>query len=246
MTHRKQLMNLNTETFGPIRRLLAIGGVALAGSVALSGCGILEDAASDSATDNEVSNEQVDAVADAKAGDCLPEEMISADPSVFAVECSDPTAFWTITEIQADPGLTATADGSGVEDPQAIFDLCGETVGAQVPGATWTDWSMIYDQTTYAVDYVFCVEANGVPSSEGVTPTVPANAGECTLTATTQWNFGTIDCAAGDAVITSVIDIPQAEWETADVDALAAECTGSSYYPAEDQFGRTASVFCLE
>lgn len=238
-------MNLNSETFGPIRRFLAIGGVALAGSVALSGCGILEDAASDSTDDTEVSADQVDAVAEAKAGDCLPEEMISADPSVFAVECSDPTAFWTITAIEADPAVTATADGTGVEDPQAIYDLCGETVGAQVPGATWTDWSMIYNETTLAVDYAFCVEANGIPSSEGVTPTVPSAAGECTLLATTQWNYGTIDCAAGDTVITSVIEVPQAEWETVDADALAAECT-ASYVPMEDQFGRTASVFCVE
>ncbi|MDA1360522.1 hypothetical protein O1R50_12870 [Glycomyces luteolus] len=240
-------MNLNTETFGPIRRLLAVGGIALAGSVALSGCGILEDAASDSATDNEVSDEQVDAVADAKVGDCLPEEMISADPSVFAVDCSDPTAFWTITAFEADPGLTAASDGSSLTDPQPIFDMCGEEVGAQIPGATWTDWSMVYDQTTLEVNYIFCVEANGNPSTEGVTPTVPANEGECTLTATTQWNYGTIDCAAGDAAITSVIEVPQAEWETVDVDALATEeCTGSSYFGAEDQFARTAAVFCLE
>lgn len=239
-------MNLNTETFGPIRRLLAVGGIALAGSVALTGCGILEDAASDSTSDTEVSEEQVDAVADAAVGDCLPEEMISADPSVFAVECSDPTAFWTITAFEADPGLTATSDGTGLTDPQPIFDMCGEEIGAQVPGATWTDWSMVYDQTTYAVDYIFCVEANGNPSAEGVTPTVPANAGECTLTGTTLWNYGTIDCAAGDATITEVLEVPQAEWATVDADALAMECTGGSYFPAEDQFGRTASVFCLE
>ncbi|WP_205324103.1 hypothetical protein [Glycomyces sp. YM15] len=238
-------MNLNTETFGPIRRLLAVGGVALAGTVALSGCGILEDAASDSTTGNEVSDEQVDAVAEAAAGDCLPEEMISTGDT-FAVDCSDPTAFWTITAIEADPGLTAASDGSSLTDPQPIYDMCGEEVGAQVPGATWTDWSMVYDQTTLDVNYIFCVEANGVPSTEGVTPTVPANAGDCTLTSTMQWNYGTIDCAAGDAAILDVIEVPQAEWATADVDTIAMECTGSSYMGAEDQFGRTASVFCLE
>jgi hypothetical protein len=239
-------MNFNTETFGPIRRVLAVGGLTVAGAIALTGCGILEEAASDSTSDTEVSGEQVDAVAEAAAGDCLPEEMLGQDNSTFAIECSDPAAFWTLTAIEADPGVTATTDGSGLTDPQAVYDLCGEEVGAQVPGATWTDWSMVYDQTTFAVDYLFCVEATGIPSSEGVTPTVPANAGECTLTATAQWNFGTIDCAAGDATITSVIEVPQAEWETADLDAIAMECTGSSYYPAEDQFGRTASVFCLE
>ncbi len=158
-------MNLSTESFGPIRRLLAVGGIALAGSVALTGCGILEDAASDSATDNEVSGEQVDAVAEAAAGDCLPEAMLGADTSTFAVPCDDPTAFWSITAIEADPGLTATSDGGSLTDPQPIFDMCGEEVGAQVPGATWTDWSMVYDQTTFAVDYIFCVEALGVPSS---------------------------------------------------------------------------------
>jgi hypothetical protein len=240
-------MNLSTESFGPIRRLLAVGGVALAGSVALTGCGILEEAASDSGTDNEVSGEQVDAVAEAASGDCLPEEMLGADTSTFAVPCDDPTAFWSITAIEADPGLTATSDGSSLTDPQPIFDMCGEEVGAQVPGATWTDWSMVYDQTTFAVDYIFCVEALGVPSSEGVTPVVPANAGECTLLDTAQWNYGTIDCAqGGDATISSVIEVPQAEWATADANAIAAECASASYFGAEDQFARTASVFCIE
>jgi hypothetical protein len=238
-------MNLNSESFGPIRRVLAVGGIALAGTVALSGCGILDDAASDS-TDNTVSDDQVDAVADAASGDCLPEDMLSQQTTTFTVECSDPTAFWTLTEISDDSGATALADGSGLADPQVVYDLCGEDVGAQVPGATWSDWSMIYNPDTLAVDYLFCVEATGIPSSEGVTPTVPANAGECTLTATALWNFGVADCASGDATITSVIEVPQAEWETVDADALSAECTGSSYYPAEDQFGRIASVFCLE
>jgi hypothetical protein len=235
-------MNFN-ETFGPIRRALAVGGLTVAGAIALTGCGIL-DAADDTASDTEVSGDQFDAVAEAAAGDCLPEEMLGGDSSTFAIDCSDPAAFWTLTAIEADPGLTASSDGS-LADPTPIYELCGEEVGAQVPGAAWTDWNMVYDQTTLSVDYLFCVEALGNPSSEGVTPTVPANAGECTLTATEQWNFGTVDCASGDA-ITSVITVPQAEWETVDADALSVECTGSSYYPATDQFGRTASVFCLE
>jgi hypothetical protein len=240
-------MNLNTETFGPIRRLLAVGGVALAGSVALTGCSILEEAASDTTSDTEVSQDQVDAVADAKAGDCLPEDMLSQQDTTFTVDCSDPTAFWSLTAISSDSGAIATEDGSGVVDPQVVFDLCGEEVGAQVPGATWTDYSMIYNPDTFAVDYLFCVEAVGNPSAEGATPTVPANAGECTLAATELWNYGTFDCATGgDSTISSVITVDQAEWSTVNPDDLAMECTGSSYLPGTDQFGRTASVFCFE
>jgi hypothetical protein len=243
-------MNLNSETLGPIRRILAVGGVALAGSIALTGCGILEDAASDSTTDNEVSDEQVDAVADAKVGDCLPEEMISADPSIFAVDCSDPTAFWTITAFEADPGLTANTDGSSLTDPQPVFDMCGETVGAQVPGATWTDWSMIYDQTTYTVDYIFCVESNGVPSSLGTNPVVPA-AGDCFNSMAAEYQYGTLPCDSPDvdSTVVDVVEVDPAEWMGADAnaEALAADCSGdyTAYLPAVDQFGRTAAVYCL-
>jgi hypothetical protein len=238
-------MNLISET--PIRRLLAVGGVVLAGSVALSGCSLLADAANDDTSGTEVSGEQVDAVAEAKAGDCLPEEMLSQQDTTFTVPCDDPTAFWTLTAIEADSTAVATTDGSGVVDPQPVYDLCGEQVNAQVPGATWTDYSMIYNPSTYEVDYLFCVEALGNPSAEGATPTVPANAGECTLSTTEQWNFGTFDCATGgDSTILSVISVDQAEWATANPDDLAMECTGSSYLPGTDQFGRTASVFCLE
>jgi hypothetical protein len=238
-------MNLISET--PIRRLLALGGVVLAGSVALSGCSLLADAANDDTSGTEVTNEQVDAVAEAKAGDCLPEDTLSQQNTTFTVPCDDPTAFWTLTAIEADSAAVATADGRGVVDPQPVYDLCGEEVNAQVPGATWTDYSMIYDPTTFEVNYLFCVEALGNPSAEGATPTVPANAGECTLSTTEQWNFGTFDCATGgDSTILSVISVDQAEWATANPDDLAMECTGSSYLPGTDQFGRTASVFCLE
>jgi hypothetical protein len=237
-------MNLISET--PIRRLLAVGGVVLAGSVALSGCSLLADAANDDTSGTEVSGEQVDAVAEAKAGDCLPEEMLSQQDTTFTVPCDDPTAFWTLTAIEADSTAVATTDGSGVVDPQPVYDLCGEQVNAQVPGATWTDYSMIYNPSTYEVDYLFCVEALGNPSAEGATPTVPANAGECTLSTTEQWNYGVFDCAAGDSTISSVISVDQAEWATVNPDDLAMECTGSSYMPGTDQFGRTAAVFCLE
>lgn len=242
-------MNLNTETFGPIRRLLAVGGVALAGSVALSGCGILEDAGSDTGS-TEVSADQVDAVADAAVGDCLPEAMISDDPSVFAVECSDPTAFWTITAIDHDPGVTADAGGS-FADPTPVYDLCGETVAAQTPGAKWTDWNMIYDQVTLGVDHLFCVEAIGNPTAAGTNPVVP-DAGDCFSSASvaSEFHYGTIYCCAPevDNVVVDAIAVDQAEWATADAEAISADCSGDwTYYAgATDQFGRTTAVYCTE
>ncbi|MFC3493564.1 hypothetical protein [Glycomyces rhizosphaerae] len=238
-------MNLNTETFGPIRRLLAVGGVALAGSVALTGCSILEEAASDTTSDTEVSSSQLDAAADAASGDCLPEPPVGGDSSTFAVDCDAPEAFWTITAIEADPGLTAAGEGE-IADPQGIYDICGDSVGAMVPGEAWTDWNMIWDQTTGNVDYLFCMEAIDKPNAEGVTPVVPSATDECFDS--TQYLYGTYPCdAAGvDSVVIDVVTVDPAEWATADAEALSAECEGdwSYYLPAMDQFGRTTAVYC--
>ncbi|HEX2144973.1 MAG TPA: hypothetical protein VHG10_10745 [Glycomyces sp.] len=243
-------MNSSTESFGPIRRLLAVGGVAIAGTVALSGCGILEDAASDSSSDTEVSDEQFDAVAEAAEGDCLPEAMLSEESSTFAVECSDPTAFWTLTAIEADPAVTASSDGS-VADPQPIYDLCGETVGAQTPGAAWTDWNMVYDTTTLTVDYLFCVEAIGNPTAAGTNPVVP-DAGECfnSMSVSSEFHYGTLPCDSADVdtVVVDAIAVDQAEWAMADAETISADCSGEWTYfqPATDQFGRTTAVYCSE
>jgi hypothetical protein len=239
-------MNIDTETLGPIRRLLAVGGAAVAGALALTGCGMLEDAATENTADDEVSSSQLDAAADAAAGDCLPEPPVGGPTDTFAIECDSAEAFWTLTAIEANPDVLATADGS-VEDPAAVYELCGEEVNAQIPGQAWTDWNMIYDQTTLKIDYLFCLEAIGNPTPEGATPVVPSAAGECFSTA--DFMLGTYDCNAGvtDATIASVITVDQAEWETVDYDALAMEqCTSSSYFPATDIFGRTAAVFCID
>lgn len=243
-------MNFNSETFGPIRRVLAVGGIALAGTIALSGCGILEDAASDSTDANEVSGDQLDAAADAAAGDCLPEAMVGGDTSTFAVDCADPTAFWTITAIEADPAITASASGT-IDDPTAVYEMCGETVGAQTPGAKWSDWNMIYDETTLTIDYIFCVEAIGNPTAAGTTPVVPA-AGECfnSASVSTEYHYGTLPCddPSVDSVVVDAIAVDAAEWATADAEAISAECSGewTYYQPATDQFGRTTAVYCTE
>ena len=242
-------MDLNTETFGPIRRLLAVGGVALAGAVALSGCGILDDAASsDSTDDTEVNSDQYDAAADAAEGDCLPEPPVGGDNSTFAIDCSDPTAFWTLTAIEADPGITAEADGS-IADPTPIYELCGDEVGANIPGAAWTDWNMIYDQTTLNVDYLFCLEANGNPTADGATPVYPSAEGECFSSA--DYMIGTYPCdsATVDSTIVDVVEVDPAEWATAEADAESIatdECAGdwSYYIAAVDQFGGTAAIYC--
>jgi hypothetical protein len=236
---------MNTK-FGPIRRVLAVSGIALAGTVAFSGCSLLDQAASEDTESNEVTNEQVDQAADAAPGDCLPEVYNGPDATAFTVDCDAPEAFWTLTAIEADPGITAEADGS-IADPTAIYGVCGEEVNAQVPGKNWTDWDMIYDEVTLEVNYLYCIEALGTPTAAGVTPVVPSNAGECFSTA--DWNYGVYDCADAnvDATVASVIEIDQAEWATADYDALAMEqCTSSSYFPAQDYFGRVAAVFCID
>lgn len=240
-------MNLISET--PIRRLLALGGVVLAGGVALSGCSLIADASDDETSGTEVSSEQYDAVADAKAGDCLPEEMLVEDSSTFAVDCSDPTAFWTLTAIEPGAGLTAEADGS-LADPTPIYDLCGESVAAQVPGATWSDWNLVYDKVTLEVNYLFCVEAIGNPSALGTTPTVP-DAGECFNSQAAEFQYGVLACDSPDVdtTVVDVVEVDPAEWATAEADAesIAMDgCEGDwTYYSAAvDQFGRTAAIYC--
>ncbi|GAA2267830.1 hypothetical protein GCM10009853_021370 [Glycomyces scopariae] len=236
---------MNTK-LGPFRRLLAVGGVALAGTVALTGCSLLESASPDDTESNEVTDEQADQAADAAPGDCLPEVYNGPDATAFTVECDAPEAFWTLTAIEKDPAVTASADGS-IEDPAGIYALCGDEVNAQLPGKPWTDWDMIYDPTSLKVDYLYCIEALGTPNAAGVTPVVPSNAGECFSTA--DWNIGVYDCADPlvDATLVSVIEVDQAEWETVDYDTLANEqCTSASYAPAMDYFGRTAAVFCID
>ncbi|THV27551.1 hypothetical protein [Glycomyces paridis] len=234
---------MNSETLGPIRRILAVGGVALAGGVALTGCGALEDAVSDdSTTDTEVSNAQLDAAADAAVGDCMPEEVL-VDQDVFSVDCGGADAFWTITAIEADPGLSAPG---GTLPETDVFALCGEENGAQVPGKTWTDWNMIYDEMTGEVNYLFCLEATGNPTAAGATPVVPSAAGECFSSAEPMLGTYPCDSPDVDSTVVSVIEIDQAEWATADTAALAAECDSSYTLDAVDFFGRTAAVFCID
>ncbi|SDD96862.1 hypothetical protein [Glycomyces harbinensis] len=241
-------MNSNTETLGSIRRLLAVGGLAVAGAVALTGCGILEEAASDDTATDEVNSEQFDAVADAAAGDCLPEPPVGGATDTFAIECDSAEAFWTLTAIEADPGITAEADGT-IADPTPIYELCGDEVGANIPGASWTDWNMVYDQTSGNVDYLFCLEALGNPTVDGATPVYPSAEGECF--ASTDYMIGTYPCdsATVDSELIDTVEVDPASWLGADADAESiamSECSGdwSYYLPAIDQFGRTATIYC--
>jgi len=240
-------MEIKTQTFGPIRRLLAVGGIAVAGVVALSGCSLLEDAASDTPTD-EVNGEQFDAVADAASGDCLPEPPVGGATDTFAIECNSAEAFWTLTAIEADPGITAESDGS-IADPTAIYELCGDEVGANIPGQAWTDWNMVYDQTTLNVDYLFCLEAIGNPTVDGATPVYPSAEGECFNS--TDYMYGTYACdsASVDSTIVDVFEVQPDGWANAagDAESMATgECSGDwTYYaPAVDQFGRAAAIYC--
>ncbi|MCH7232905.1 hypothetical protein L0U85_18900 [Glycomyces sp. L485] len=229
------------DTLAPFKRLLAVTGAGLLGAAALAGCGILEESGSDSDA-TEVSGEAVDAAAEAAAGDCLPQEVIGADSGEFAIDCADPLAYWTITAITADSDAVAT--GGTLADPQPAFDLCGEEVGAYVPGKLRTDWNMIYDQTTGAVDYLFCIEAIDKVGEDGRTPKVP-DTGECFASADLDWATLPCDSAEANSTVISATTFEVADWAAPDVEGALADCAGG-YYELIDQFDRTSGVICFE
>ncbi|WP_030144505.1 hypothetical protein [Glycomyces sp. NRRL B-16210] len=242
MPHRKQHINVNSETSGPLRRLLAVSAAGLAGAVALTGCSLLSGSTDDSTDGNDVSEEQFDAAADASAGDCLPFEILGTDQDTFAIDCGGEDAFWSITEIVADPGIT-TAGGT-ITDDQQIFDVCGEEIGAFLPGKPWTEWNMIYDQGTGEVDYLFCVEALDKPDADEKTPAVP-EAGECISSADTAWYTLPCEAALADTTVTHTVAFDTADWAAPDVETAVAECAGV-YYELTDQFNRVNGVVCTD
>lgn len=223
-----------------MKRLLSLGALALA-ATALTGCGLLEEDSTDA--ESEVSGDQVDAAADAAAGDCLPQEVLSEDPEVFTIDCSDPSAYWSITAIDGDTEATAAA--GDLTDYQPIFDLCGEEVGAFLPGKALTDWNMIYDQVSGEVDYLFCIEALTEPDEEGRTAVVPA-AGDCFASADTSWSTLPCDSESADYTVADVVELELAEHPAADLEAAATECGETVYYELTDLFGRTSAILCVE
>ncbi|WP_026932357.1 hypothetical protein [Glycomyces tenuis] len=236
-------MTEHTSTSAPFKRVLAVAGVGLAGAVALSGCSLLESSDDGDSGSTEVSDEQVDAAADAQSGDCLAPGFLDGTSDEFTIDCSDPTAQWTITAIEADPGVTAS--GGDIADPQPIFDLCGEEVGALLPGKPLTDWNMIYDQATGAVDYLFCIEATDQPDGEGALLAVPTT-GECFSSADAEWKTLPCDSAAADSTVANAVEFPSSEWAAPDVEGATAECGGTAYYELLDQFDRTTGLLCVE
>ena len=235
-----------------MKRLLSLGAVSLA-AVALAGCGVLEPDSVDSAdsvdstdsveSNTDVSSEQVDAVADAEPGDCLPQEVVSSDPEVFEVDCSSPEAYWTITAIDGDTDATAAL--GDLTDHQHAFDLCGDEVGALLPGKPLTDWNMIYDQISGEVDYLFCIEALTEPDDEGRVAVVPA-AGDCFASSDAEWSTLPCDSALADYSVVDVVELELAEHDQADLDAAAVGCGDSAYYELTDLFGRTSALLCIE
>lgn len=232
---------MNSENFGPLRRL-ALGGLGLAAAAALTGCGVF-DSVSDEATDaTDVSEGQFDAAADAAPGDCLPYEFLGDDPETFAIDCGGEDAFWSITAIEADPGINAP--GGTIADDQAVFDICGEEIGAFLPGQPWTAWNIIYDQISGDVDYLFCVEALAKADADQKTPVVP-QAGECISSADLEWFTLPCDAALADTNVTHAVAFDLADWAAPDVEGAIAECVGT-YYELVDEFGRTNGVICTD
>lgn len=232
-------MEHGTETPRTVKRLLAVGAIGLAGAVALTGCSLLEG---DVDTDaGEVSNSAVNAASDAAPGDCLTIDFAGADDSEFSIDCEDPAAYWTVTAITDE--TDAEVSGEALVDNQPVFDLCGEAVGSLVPGQPLTDWNMIYDPTTGAVDYLFCTEAKTEANADGKTAAIPAE-GECFNSA--EFGMWTTPCDAADAdsSVTGFVELELGEYAATDLEEAAAACE-MSYYDLIDQFGRASGVLCI-
>lgn len=223
-----------------MRRLPSLAAAALAATVLAACAAPAEDAGSD---DPGVSADQVDAAAEAGPGDCLPMQAISEDPEEFAVDCSDPAAFWTITAIDGDTAATAAA--GDLKDYGPIFDLCGDEVGALEPGEPLTDWNMIYDKVTGEVDYLFCTEALTEPDEEGRVSVVPA-AGDCFSSADSHWATLPCDSDLADFTVVDVVELELAEHAEPDLDAAAAECGDAAHFALTDLFNRTSAILCVE
>ncbi len=222
----------------------AVGTIVVIGIVIAVRVFMNDSGSSDDAGDTTLSNEEAEAAEQAQEGDCMPQEPGVATDADFIVECSDPSAFWTITTV--DNEASVMISGGDVMDVADAQGICGENVASRIPGQPWTDYNFVYDQTTSMTDQFFCLEAIQEPNESDQLPKTP-DVGDCFDDSSDWW---TVDCSSASAVYEVVDAIPvdpPVEMTDADAEAEAANCSGGAYYwPVTDLLGRTGGIICAD
>ena len=177
-------------------------------------------------------------------GLCLPyEPVVSGFSFDLTTPCDSAEAFWTITA--ASDAIDATADAEGrLTDPQPAYDLCGEEYGAYQLGELWKDWYFTYDDTSLAIEEMYCVEAIGNPDADGRTPVTP-DTGACFDDSDQWW---TVPCDS-DLALYEVLDAiavdPPEEMSDDQANSASADCSGGDFFwQVTDIEGRTTAILC--
>ncbi|HLU26961.1 MAG TPA: hypothetical protein VKZ65_00885 [Glycomyces sp.] len=177
--------------------------------------------------------EQMKAAETAEVGDCMADALSSATDDLV-VDCDDPNAFWTITEVSDDSGAEVDIMGE-LTDPQLVVDICGQAYMGWEIGQLWKSYQYVYTEQTQGlggpVDYLYCVEAIDKQDERGRTPKVP-DTGECL---NDDQGFWTVDCSSTEALYevlnTQSYDPPAEMTETELQSELGGCAESSSFYP---------------
>nr|BFF27186.1 hypothetical protein GCM10025732_51510 [Glycomyces mayteni] len=185
------------------------------------------DTTTDSATDTVLTDEQMEAAEAAEVGDCMTDVTGSGD---MVVECSDPTAFWTITLVSDDSGAEVDMFGD-LTDSSVGGTVCGEEYLGWTPGELWKSYQYVYTEEFEGlggpVDYFYCVEAIDKEDANGGRPVTP-DTGDCT-----DGTLLTFDCSNASALyVVDAVEVynPPIDELSFDYTTALGGCEGSGYY----------------
>ncbi|MCD0443524.1 hypothetical protein LO763_07770 [Glycomyces sp. A-F 0318] len=245
----------------PGRNLGLIGGIVVGATVLVLGAVLLvtlnlrgdgEDIAdggektSSAEASEEATSPQEDPTteeaAGSEVGQCLPYSPTIAGDGLALVDCSDATAFWTITAQSYDVDAEVDAEGNLV-DSQVAYDLCGAGWGAVYPGGAWQTWHTVY--SSGVLDSLYCYEATGAadPEDPDKTPVIP-DTGDCFDDSDSWW---TVDCGSGSALyevqstVTYDDPVPMSKEE---LDAEGLSCGTDWYFSIVDFEDNVLALLC--
>ncbi|MEU6247097.1 DUF1720 domain-containing protein [Glycomyces sp. NPDC047010] len=232
-------------------KVLSVIGVIVVGIIVVVVKALIRDAgdsndanndSTDSSTDTVLTDEQMDAAEAAEVGDCMTDVTGSGD---MVVECSDATAFWTITLVSDDSGAQVDMFGD-LTDSSVGGTVCGEEYLGWTPGELWKSYQYVYTEEVEGlggpVDYFYCVEAIDKEDANGGRPATP-NTGDCT-----DGTLLTFDCSNTSALyVVDAVEVynPPIDELTFDYTTALGGCEGSDYYatPVTVEESFTSNVY---